>query len=876
MDFKAIEKKWQKKWEDAKIFQVKDDPKKKKFYCLEMFPYPSGSGLHMGHAKNYSIGDIYARFKRMNGYNVLYPMGYDSFGLPAENAAIKNKSHPKVFTEQAIANFIRQQHELGLSYDWSRKLATHTPDYYRWTQWLFLQLFKKGLAYKKKAAVNWCPQCKTVLANEQVVSGKCWRHETTDVEIKELEQWFLKITDYAEELLTDLNTLTGWPERIRVMQRNWIGKSEGTLVNFTLKGTKKIIPVFTTRPDTLYGVTFLVYAPEHPDVMEFVKGTSYEKDVRAFVKKVVVDEKFTRAAEDKEKEGLFIGKNAIHPLTGEELPIYIANFVLMDYGTGTVMAVPAHDQRDFEFAKKYKIAIKQVIQPTDKQIKQLSAAYLDSGVLINSEEFNGLDNETAKTKITAYLGEKKLGKKTVNYKLKDWLISRQRYWGTPIPIVYCDECGIVPVAEKELPVLLPEDVIFGGEGNPILTSKTFVHTSCPTCKGKARRETDTMDTFIDSSWYFLRYTGLTKNAAFDKEAVKYWLPVDQYIGGAEHAVMHLLYARFFTKALRDLKLLSFDEPFTNLFNQGMLHKDGFVMSKSRGNVVTQEEISEKYGIDTARVFLNFGAGPDKDLEWTDKGIEGASRLVHRFLSLAEKVPSTASTKDALVLSKIHRLIKEVGEDVNALKYHLALNKLLSFVNYVSPYRAYVSAKVYQDAFEKLILLFAPFTPHICEELWSQRGKKTFVSLEQWPAYNSKKINVKAEAAEDFFDFVKVDIRSILSLVKIQPKKIFLFVSTKEKYPLFLDFCRETERDFKALMKKYGSKSKDAVKIITGFVQNKLNLTGLTQAEELKALQENSSFLEKEFNLAVEIKTAEQSNEEKARQALPGKPAILIV
>ncbi len=780
MDLIKITEKWQKSWEKAKIFHVKSNSKKKKFYCLEMFPYPSGSGLHMGHAKNYSIGDIYARYKRMKGFNVLYPMGYDSFGLPAENAAIKSKTHPRTFTESAIKNFIQQQKQLGLSYDWSRCLSTHQPQYYQWNQWIFLQLFKKGLAYKKQAPVNWCPECKTVLANEQVHDGKCWRHATTEVEIKELEQWFFKTTQYAEELLKDIDKLE-WPERIKIMQRNWIGKSSGTLVNFRLKNNKKIIPVFTTRPDTLYGVTFLVYAPEHPDVMELVKGTKHEAEVKKFIKKVIIEEKFSRSAEDKEKEGLFLGKYAINPINNEQIPIYIANFVLMDYGTGTIMAVPAHDQRDFEFAKKYKIPIKIVIQPHNNPIKELTQAYINQGVLVNSGKFNNLDNESAKREITQHLEKIKQGNSTTQYKLRDWLISRQRYWGTPIPIIYCNSCGIQPIPEKDLPVKLPEDVKFGGEGNPILTSKKFQKVSCPKCSQLSRRETDTMDTFVDSSWYFLRYCSPNnKKELFNKKDIQYWNPVDQYIGGAEHAVMHLLYARFFTKALRDLKLLNFDEPFIKLFNQGMLHKDGFVMSKSRGNVITQEEISKKYGIDTARIFLNFGASPEKDMEWSDKGIEGTLRFINKLISLAEPIKNEDSIKDKIALSKINKLIKQVDESINKFEYNLALNNLMAFVNYLSKYRNNISKKAFQESYEKLILLFSPFTPHISEELWHQLGNKTFASLQSWPKQDIKKINEEAEKEEASIEKLIDDINQIKKITNNdRPKAVYIYVIPKE-------------------------------------------------------------------------------------------------
>jgi len=635
-DFNTIAKKWQKKWESSKIFKVDEDPKKKKYYVLEMYPYPSGSGLHMGHARNYCIGDAFTRYKRMQGFNVLYPMGYDSFGLPAENAAIKAKSHPKIFTEKSVKNFIKQQKELGLSYDWSRMIASHTPEYYKWDQWIFLKMYEKGLVYKKKSAVNWCPKCNTVLANEQVHNGKCWRHETTNVEVKDLEQWFFKITNYADELLKDIGKLKGWPEDVKLMQKNWIGRSEGAEIKFPIENSDKILSVFTTRPDTFFGITFLVYAPEHPDVAELTKGTKYESKVKEFVRKVVLEDRFERTAEDKEKEGMFIGKYAINPITKEKIPIYIANFVLYEYGTGAIIAVPAHDERDFQFAKKYKIPIKVVINPPDYELnpEKMTRSYMGDGVMVNSKQFNGMNNRDAIPEFAKFFKKNNCGNATVQYKLRDWLISRQRFWGCPIPIIYCEKCGILPVPEKDLPVKLPENFKFTiGKGNPLEHCKEFLNTKCPKCGAKAKRETDTMDTFVDSSWYFLRYCDSKNNKLpFDPEKAAYWMPIDTYIGGKEHATMHLIYFRFFTKFLRDIGLLKIDEPAPRLFNQGMLHKNGVVMSKSKGNVVIPEEIAKKYGIDTARLFLLFVASPDKDMEWSDEGIEGSFRFINKLMA----------------------------------------------------------------------------------------------------------------------------------------------------------------------------------------------------------------------------------------------------
>ncbi|NQU98076.1 leucine--tRNA ligase [Candidatus Woesearchaeota archaeon] len=881
-NFNKIAAKWQKEWEKAKIFKVKEDSKKKKFYVLEMYPYPSASGLHMGHARNYCIGDAYARYKRMNGYNVLYPMGYDSFGLPAENAAIKAKSHPKKFTEASIKNFIKQQKALGLSYDWSRMVTSHDPDFYKWDQWVFLKMYEKKLSYKRKSVVNWCPKCKTVLANEQVHSGKCWRHTTTEVEVKDLEQWFFKITKYADELLKDIKKLKGWAEDVKTMQENWIGRSEGALMDFKIEKSNKKLSVFTTRPDTFYGITFLVYAPEHPDVMELVKGTKYEKDVKKFVRKVVLEDKFMRTAEDKEKEGMFIGKHAINQITKEKIPIYIANFVLYEYGTGAIIAVPAHDQRDFEFAKKYKIPIKVVINPSDYELnaEKMSRSYMGDGIMTNSEEFDGMNNREAIPKITKFLAKNKCGKATVQYKLRDWLISRQRFWGCPIPIIYCDKCGVVPVPEKDLPVKLPENFKFTvGKGNPLEHCKKFVSTKCPKCKGKARRETDTMDTFVDSSWYFLRYCDATnKKKIFDQKKVNYWMPIDQYIGGKEHATMHLIYFRFFTKFLRDLKLLKFDEPTLNLFNQGMLHKNGVVMSKSKGNVVMPEEVAKKYGIDTGRLFLMFVASPEKDMEWSDKGVEGTYRFLNKFYNLfSKKIVAKIDRREA---SKLHKTIKEVTECIQSFKFNLAIIKIMDLTNYL-----HNKEKISKESAENLVLLMSPFAPHTCEELWKKLGKKPFVSLAKWPKHNEKKIDEKAEAEEQLTVNLNADINALLKLIKVKKiKKIRLFVSSNWKYKFFKQFKKEVDktRDVKAIigaimkspLKKYGQ---DITKMIPVLVKDasKVPEVVLDQKTELKQLNDYRNVLEKEYKCAVEVEVAEKSKEAKAKQANPGKPAIVI-
>jgi leucyl-tRNA synthetase len=769
ISFSKIEKKWQDRWEKAKIFKTSEDGKKKKFYVLEMFPYPSASGLHMGHALNYTIGDIYARFKRMSGFNVLYPMGYDSFGLPAENAAIKAKAHPKKFTEDAVANFIRQQKTLGLSYDWDRIIMTHTPEYYRWNQFFFLKLFEGGLVYRKKAPVNYCPKCDTALANEQVHDGKCWRHKDTNIEIKQLEQWFIKITEYVEELLKFIPSLQ-WPERIKIMQENWIGKSHGININFKINGEDW--PIFTTRPDTIYGVTFMVISAQHPRLMELVTKEQ-KKDVESFLKKIKSTSE--KDLETLEKEGVFTGSYAMNRLNGEKIPVYIGNFVIAEYGSGMVMGVPAHDQRDFEFAKKYNIPIKVVIKPENSELGELNEAYVEEGILIDSGQFNGVNSLEAIEKISDYLEKKRLGKRTVQYKLKDWLISRQRYWGTPIPIVYCDKCGIVPVPEKDLPVLLPEKVVFG-KGNPLRTNEKFLRTKCPKCKGDARRESDTMDTFFDSSWYFLRYCdNKNEKKPFNPKKVEYWMPVDQYIGGAEHACMHLIYARFFTKALRDLGFVKIDEPFIKLFNQGMLHGvDGFVMSKSRGNIVLPEEVSVRYGIDTARLFLVSVASPDKDVQWSENGIEGSLRFLRRIFEYFDEVKIGKSSRR--IESKLNKAVKEITENIDEFRYDLAVLKLRNLFDSFEK----ESDKKTLETFLKLL---HPFCPHVTEELWEKIGKKSFLSLESWPTADESKIDENIEKQEKDVEKLIEDVNNIVGIFRERGKKVskaFIYVLPNEK------------------------------------------------------------------------------------------------
>jgi leucyl-tRNA synthetase len=757
-DFREIEAKWQKRWAEENIYKTADFSERPKYYCLEMFPYPSGK-LHMGHVRNYSIGDVVARFKTMQGYHVLHPMGWDAFGLPAENAAIKHGNiHPADWTMDNIRAMRTQLKQLGISYDWDREIATCHPGYYKWTQWLFLQLYHKGLAYKKKAAVNWCPSCATVLANEQVKEGACERCKTP-VEKRELEQWFFKITAYAERLLKDLELLEGWPEKVKIMQENWIGRSEGAEIRFPVDGMDEEIVVFTTRPDTVFGVTYMVLAPEHPLVEKLIEGRPEAGAVRDFVRRVRNLSEIARTATDAEKEGLFTGAYCINPLNGERVPILVANYVLMEYGTGAVMGVPAHDQRDFEFARKYNLPIRVVIQPPGMELdpQAMTEAYAGDGVMVNSGQFNGLSKDEGIRAVIAYLEEKGLGRGQVNYRLRDWLISRQRYWGAPIPIVYCERCGIVPVPEEDLPVLLPRDVEFKPTGqSPLADCPEFVNTSCPRCGGPARRETDTMDTFMCSSWYYYRYTSPRDDKQpWDRARVDYWLPVDQYIGGVEHAILHLLYSRFFTKVLYDLGLVSIQEPFTNLLTQGMVLKDGAKMSKSRGNVVSPEEIVARYGADTARLFILFAAPPERDLEWSDQGVEGCYRFLNRVWRLVTSVaeglleaPPKPAGRLVGVNRQMHRLthltIKKVTEDVgNRFNFNTAVSAIMELVNALYQYKEVPETDrdpaVLREAVEHLLILLAPFAPHITEELWEITGHTESIHRQPWPSYDPEAI-----------------------------------------------------------------------------------------------------------------------------------------
>ncbi|MBN2225473.1 MAG: leucine--tRNA ligase [Deltaproteobacteria bacterium] len=755
----AVESRWQKFWEDNKTFKSVEDQDREKYYVLEMFPYPSGR-IHMGHVRNYSITDLVARYKMMRGFNVLHPMGWDAFGMPAENAAIQRGVHPATFTYENIDYMKKQLKAMGFSYDWERELATCDPEYYRWEQWLFLKMYEGGLAYQKKSFVNWCDECQTVLANEQVIAGRCWRCDR-EVVPREINGWFFKITEFAEDLLDYLEKLPGWPERVLTMQKNWIGKSYGARIEFPLAEGDGSIPVFTTRQDTVFGATFMVLAPEHPLTIELSRGTSQEKEVDGFVERMLKTDRIKRSSEDYEKEGVFVGAYCKNPFTGHEMPVFAANFALMEYGTGAVMAVPAHDQRDFEFAKKYGLPIIVVISPESSNLSadEMTEAYVEDGVLVNSGAFNGMNNRAAMDAIIDDLEKKHLGNRTVNYRLRDWGISRQRYWGAPIPIVYCDRCGVVPVPPEQLPVLLPLDVTVTGEGgSPLVSHEPFVKTTCPSCAGPARRETDTMDTFVESSWYYARYSCPDYDGGMvDGKRVDYWLPVDQYIGGIEHAILHLLYSRFYSRVMERFGLVKYREPFTRLLTQGMVIKDGAKMSKSKGNVIDPDDMIKKYGADTTRLFMLFASPPEKELEWSDQGIDGSFRFLNRLwriivdnmdvIKKGKGFPGDGSAitqRGVDLRRKTHQTVKKVTEDIEE-RFHFntaiaavmeLLNEMYAFVGQgkdVGP----ADAAVFRDAGMKAVLLLSPAVPHIAEELWGVLGQKPSIVTVPWPVWDEE-------------------------------------------------------------------------------------------------------------------------------------------
>ncbi|XCN75233.1 MAG: leucine--tRNA ligase [Candidatus Electrothrix aestuarii] len=762
-DFKAIEAKWQQYWQEKKSYKVSEDPDREKYYLLEMFPYPSGR-IHMGHVRNYSIGDVIARYKRMRGYNVLHPMGWDAFGLPAENAALKHGVHPAQWTYENISYMRNQLKAMGLSYDWEREIATCHPEYYRWEQLVFLQLLEKGLVYRKKTTVNWCEDCATVLAREQVIDGCCWRCDQQVVP-KNMYGWFLKITDYADELLEDLEQLGGWPEKVVTMQRNWIGRSQGLACDFQVEGEGEKITIFTTRPDTIYGVTFMSLAVEHPLLEQLIAGTEQEQPVREFIEKTLVEKQRMAVDQEPEKHGVFTGKYCINPFNGDRVPIYVANFVLMEYGTGAVMAVPAHDQRDFDFARKYDLPIRPVVQPEEKLVgANMEEAWDGDGVLADSADFSGLTSAEAKKAIVEYAEQKGFGKAHITYRLRDWGISRQRYWGAPIPVIHCETCGAVPVPAEQLPVLLPGSLPPYGSHSPLHQQEDFYTVTCPQCGQAAKRETDTMDTFMESSWYFARYTSpRNENAPLDKEAAQYWLAVDQYIGGVEHAILHLLYARFFTKILRDLGYLTIDEPFANLLTQGMVIKDGAKMSKSKGNVVDPHDLITQYGADTVRLFSLFAAPPERDLEWNAQGVEGSFRFLNRVFRLiqthadcfagseernGEAAPiqlDKLSREDRQLHRKTHQSIQRVTDSIESnFHFNTAISGVMELVNQITAASSEgavqpVDQAVLREALQTVLMLLFPMVPHFCQELWESTGHKELLDNQQWPAYDAEAI-----------------------------------------------------------------------------------------------------------------------------------------
>jgi leucyl-tRNA synthetase len=778
----TIESQWQARWAQEKPYRAVEDPGREKYYLLEMFPYPSGR-IHMGHVRNYSIGDVVARYKRMRGLNVIHPMGWDAFGMPAENAALAHGTHPARWTYDNIDYMRTQLQRLGFSYDWDRELATCDPSYYRWEQLFFLKMWEQGLAYRKKSQVNWCGRCQTVLANEQVVGdNRCWRCDET-VQPQELEQWFFRITRYADELLAFCDRLPGWPEKVLTMQRNWIGKSEGAEIDFALADGSGVIPVFTTRPDTLYGATFMSLAPEHPLVADLIRDTPREAPVRAFVRQVQSQDPLRRLEGNLEKEGIFTGAYCLNPLTGERMPIFVANFVVMGYGTGAVMAVPTHDQRDFEFARKYDLPLRVVIQPEgapDLDPAAMTGAYEGPGRLVHSGPFNGCANEEAQGAIIRHLEQQGRGRGRTHYRLRDWGVSRQRYWGAPIPMIYCERCGIVPVPESDLPVLLPlSATIPPNGGSPLPLMPEFVETTCPRCQGPGRRETDTMDTFVESSWYFDRYACPEYDRGpLDAERVRYWLPVDQYIGGIEHAVLHLLYSRFFTKVLRDLGWLNLDEPFVNLLTQGMVIKDGSKMSKSKGNVVDPNELIQKYGADTVRLFCLFAAPPERDLEWSDQGVEGSFRFLNRVWNLVlenrailrgeteHPLPEDLSGPARALVIKLNQTVKKVSEDIeDRFHFNTAVSAVMELVNALYLFRAEgledpLRRAVFSRAVETSLLLLSPIVPHLAEELWARLEKPGTAQCSSWPAWDARFL---AEEERELVIQVNGKVRSRLTV-----------------------------------------------------------------------------------------------------------------
>jgi len=915
---KDIETKWQERWENAGLHQSKMDEDKEKCYVLDMFPYPSGR-MHMGHGRAFSLGDAYARFKSMQGFNVMHPMGWDAFGMPAENAAIDRDTNPEEWTQKCIKSMKKEFKRLGFSLDWSREITTCEPEYYQWDQWIFLKMLEEDLAYRDSAEVNWCPKCETVLADEQVENDLCWRCDTL-VENREMKQWKLGITEYADQLLQDLDKLDGWPEKVRKMQHDWIGKSEGAKIAFPLAETEDEIEVFTTRPDTIFGATFMAIAPEHKLAEEVAKEN---KKVSEYIEDAKQRDSAER--EDKSKSGVFTGLYAKNPFTGEDIPIYVAEFILMDYGTGAIMAVPAHDQRDFEFAQEHDLNIQKVVEP-ESEHNFNEEAYEQDGKHINSDFLNGMAKEEAIEKIIEELESLDIGQRDVNYKLRDWLISRQRYWGTPIPVVYCDECGTVPVPESDLPVELPKDVEFTGQGNPIKSSEHFVETDCPKCGKTAERETDTMDTFINSSWYFLRYCSPNfEESPFDTEEANYWMSVDQYVGGVEHAVMHLLYARFFNKFLRDQKMIENDEPFEKLLTQGMVNHpaykcpehdwlypeevkdedkcsecgnevemDVMKMSKSKNNVVRPSELVKEHGADTARTFILRASHPEKELDWSKKGVEASKDMLQRIDKIVKEKPDLItetrpetkelSLEDRIICSRIQRTKESVTENCENYEFNIAIGEIDKLLTKLYWYRQRdPKPEVFSEGVQTVVKLLSPFAPHLADELWEVLNKEEFLFESNWPKPINALIDEEAEKIDEYFDSVSSDVRDIKSMVDSEPEKLKIIQASNWKYHAFEEIKNSLDlQDVGKIMgdvldEELKPKAQKVNQMVVKAVENpgKFQNQFLHYDTEKKALKQNAKRWREEFEITVEIETEESSKNSKASRAEPGRPAIVM-
>lgn len=872
-DHEAIEQKWQQRWDEDNVFQADQDADQS-FYCLEMFPYPSGS-MHMGHVRNYAIGDCISRYQRMKGKSVLHPMGWDAFGLPAENAAIDRGISPKEWTEDNIDTLKSQMKMLGFDYDWDREIQTCDPDYYKWDQWIFLQLYNEGLAYQDSSKVNWCPGCQTVLANEQVENGECWRCDS-DVHQKTMQQWNLSITEYADELVDDLDDLDDWPDKVKKMQEDWIGRSHGATIEFPVKDSDESLTVFTTRPDTIHGATYMAVAPEH-DLAQQVAEEN--QDIRRYIDKAT--QRSNEAREQRSKAGVPTGKHAVNPVTNETIPIYIAEFVLSDYGTGAIMAVPGHDQRDHGFAKEHDLPIKQVIKPEHQTHHVEASAYEDDGILVNSDFLNELAVDEAQDKITSYLETEGIGEQSTRYRLQDWTISRQRYWGTPIPILHCDECGTVPVPEDNLPVELPGDVEFTEEGNPLDTSDSFKSTTCPRCGGEAQRETDTMDTFVNSSWYFLRFCDPNNDETMvESDKADAMMPVDKYIGGVEHAVMHLLYSRFITKFLRDQDVVDVDEPFSDLLTQGMVHLEGKMMSKSKQHLVSPEETVEDYGADTGRTFMLFLGKPEKGVDWSDEGIQGT----HRFLKRSYKLPTSNQIDQQVPLdqdtfqSKWNTYLREISTAMEETRLNEAVKHLMSWQQLLNEYDK--DTETWSNSFSAYLRCLAPFAPHLAEELWHDHVNDSYVSSERWPAVDDEAINPVAEYKHSTAQAMIEDVEEIQSLTGISnPSQITFVVAPRWKYDVankVQELINEGGLDdavSKIMQTDLRTHGDDAVSLTQTYVsdQSKLPWIAASQTDDKAAVEK----LREVLDTPVKVEHADDEGIDQDGHALPGKPAIIL-